>query len=56
MCGICGELRLDGHEPDLALLGRMMGRLARRGPDHEGCFSDGPMVLGHRRLSIIDLR
>ena len=55
MCGISGELRLDGHEPDFALLGRMLERLARRGPDHEGCFSDGPMMLGHRRLAIIDL-
>ncbi len=55
MCGICGELRLDGLEPDLGLLRRMLKRLARRGPDHEGCFSDGAMVLGHRRLAIIDL-
>lgn len=55
MCGICGELRLDGQEPDLALLRRMLARLVRRGPDHEGCFSDGPVVLGHRRLAIIDL-
>ena len=33
----------------------MLGRLARRGPDHEGCYSDGPLLFGHRRLSIIDL-
>lgn len=55
MCGICGELRLDGQEPNLGLLRRMLARLVRRGPDHEGCFSDGPVVLGHRRLAIIDL-
>jgi len=55
VCGIGGELRLDGREPDLALLGQMLTRLARRGPDHEGCFSDGPVVLGHRRLAVIDL-
>ncbi len=55
MCGICGELRLDGHVPDLAVLGRMLHRLERRGPDHEGCYSDGPLALGHRRLAIIDL-
>ena len=36
MCGIGGELRFDGGEPDLALMGRMLQRLARRGPDHEG--------------------
>ncbi len=55
MCGISGELRFDGQAPDLAVLGRMLQGLARRGPDHEGCFSDGPLVFGHRRLSIIDL-
>jgi len=55
MCGIGGELRLDGGEPDLALMGRMLQRLARRGPDHEGVWSDGPLLFGHRRLSVIDL-
>jgi len=55
MCGISGELRLDGGEPDLALMGRMLMRLARRGPDHEGIWSDGPLLFGHRRLSVIDL-
>ena len=55
MCGIAGELRFDGVAGDLAALGRMLQRLERRGPDHEGCFSDGPVALGHRRLAIIDL-
>ena len=55
MCGICGELRLDGGVPDLSHIGRMMELLARRGPDHDGSHSDGPVALGHRRLSIIDL-
>jgi len=55
MCGIGGELRLDGGEPDLALMGRILQRLARRGPDHEGVWSDGPLLFGHRRLSVIDL-
>ncbi len=55
MCGIGGELRLDGGEPDLALMGRMLRHLSRRGPDHEGVWSDGPLLLGHRRLSVIDL-
>ena len=55
MCGICGELRFDGGEPDLAGLQRMMACLARRGPDHEGIHADGPLAFGHRRLSVIDL-
>jgi len=55
MCGICGEFRFDSVTPDLALTHRMMTKLERRGPDHAGSYSDGPIALGHRRLSIIDL-
>jgi asparagine synthase (glutamine-hydrolysing) len=55
MCGICGELRLDGGHPDLAAVDRMMTAMSRRGPDHEGSHSDGPLALGHRRLAVIDL-
>ena len=55
MCGICGELRFDGSLPDLGALARMSEKLARRGPDHAGSYSDGALAFGHRRLSIIDL-
>jgi asparagine synthase (glutamine-hydrolysing) len=55
MCGICGELRFDGHAPDMAAISRMSDQLARRGPDHAGSYQDGPLAFGHRRLSIIDL-
>ncbi len=55
MCGICGELRFDNTHPDFAAVSRMTDALARRGPDHAGQFSDGPLAFGHRRLSIIDL-
>lgn len=55
MCGICGELRFDGAAPDMAAIARMSDQLARRGPDHAGTYSDGPLGFGHRRLSIIDL-
>ena len=55
MCGICGELRLNGAIPDLAVINRMMEKLQRRGPDHGGSYSDGPLAFGHRRLAIIDL-
>ena len=33
----------------------MLEALRHRGPDGEGVFDDGHAVLGHRRLSIIDL-
>ena len=55
MCGICGELNFKGQMPDLSVQRRMLDRLERRGPDHEGTYSDGPLVMGHRRLSILDL-
>jgi asparagine synthase (glutamine-hydrolysing) len=55
MCGLCGELRLDGGAPDMAAIGRMSDKLARRGPDDAGSYQDGPLGLGHRRLSVIDL-
>ena len=55
MCGICGELRLDGNSPDFALGGRMVQRLARRGPDHQGLWADGALLFGQRRLAVLDL-
>ena len=55
MCGLCGELRFDGTMPDMGMIQRMTDKLRSRGPDHGGCYSDGPLGLGHRRLSIIDL-
>jgi len=55
MCGICGELRFDGRRADLGVIDRMLPTLARRGPDHEGSWSDGALAFGHRRLSVIDL-
>lgn len=33
----------------------MLKAVAHGGPDDEGIYSDGAVVLGHRRLSIIDL-
>ncbi|MGB5277451.1 MAG: N-acetylglutaminylglutamine amidotransferase [Gammaproteobacteria bacterium] len=55
MCGICGEIRFDKVSPARARLQRMMDRLARRGPDSEGCYIHDNAGLGHRRLAIIDL-
>ena len=55
MCGLCGELRFDGQAASLERIGRMLPALQRRGPDDEGRWHAGPVALGHRRLSIIDL-
>ncbi len=58
MCGIAGTVRFDGDatKEDRRLVARMSALQANRGPDGEGIHSQGPVVLGHRRLSIIDLR
>lgn len=55
MCGICGIVRFDGEAVATEHLQRMKDRLAHRGPDDEGLYLAGPVGLGHRRLSIIDL-
>jgi asparagine synthase (glutamine-hydrolysing) len=55
MCGLAGELRLDGQQADVPAVDRMTGCLAHRGPDGDGLWARGPVALGHRRLSIIDL-
>src|SRR5436309_10342694 len=55
MCGIVGKFSLDDRPIDSRLLGRMDGRLSRRGPDDEGYYVSGPIGLASRRLSIIDL-
>ncbi len=57
MCGIAGKLNLDGQSPVAPdLIRRMTDVIAHRGPDGEGMHLSGPVGLGHRRLSIIDLR
>ena len=55
MCGIAGELRFDGATPDSDAIERMLVKLARRGPDAAGRYSEGSLAFGHRRLAIIDL-
>ena len=55
MCGLGGELRLDGGRPDVEAVGRMSPCLALRGPDSHGAWSHGPLALNHHRLKIIDL-
>ena len=55
MCGIAGEFRFDGDRPSREGMQAMLAQLERRGPDSEGVFQDGSVLLGHRRLAIIDL-
>ena len=56
MCGIAGQLNYLRQEPvDEEAIRRMADSIVHRGPDDEGYFFSGPLGLGFRRLSIIDL-
>src|SRR6266446_7915827 len=57
MCGIAGYTSalqlIDGGKTDAVR--RMMNRMQARGPDAEGIWHDDAVILGHRRLAILDL-
>ena len=56
MCGIAGIFSARGIEDSHREWVKRMNSLQRhRGPDDEGFYADKSCVLGHRRLSIIDL-
>src|SRR5436190_22314371 len=56
MCGICGQFNFARNEPvEPDTIRRMTQTMVHRGPDDEGYFISGPVGLGFRRLSIIDL-
>ena len=56
MCGIAGKSQWKGVSEDtIAAVSRMCNSIKHRGPDNQGVKSLGNIVLGHRRLSIIDL-
>jgi asparagine synthase (glutamine-hydrolysing) len=51
MCGICGTYGLT----DKDLLKKMCETISHRGPDDEGHYFDSNVMLGMRRLKVIDL-
>ena len=60
MCGIAGFVAADrtlsgDARQRLDLVRRMCEAIRHRGPDDDGFLVDGPVALGMRRLSIIDL-
>lgn len=59
MCGITGFWNRNGHAPDdpLRIVRSMTDVLTHRGPDGGDAWqdSDARLVLGHRRLAVIDL-
>ena len=56
MCGICGQYNFEDRAPVVRQnIARMADSISHRGPDDEGFYIAGPVGLGFRRLSIIDL-
>jgi asparagine synthase (glutamine-hydrolysing) len=52
MCGIAGVI---GKPDGLSCVLRMTAAIGHRGPDGEGYFTGEGVVLGHKRLAILDL-
>lgn len=56
MCGIVGSARsADGAPLSMQDVRRMAAAIVHRGPDDEGFYATPEVILGMRRLSIIDL-
>ena len=55
MCGLIVALAKSGDEFADKPLRAALARMLRRGPDGEGAWRGDGVVIGHRRLAIIDL-
>jgi len=55
MCGICGAIDFNESANAAAVVRLMTPTMRHRGPDDEGYLDRGPLSLGMRRLSIIDV-
>lgn len=55
MCGIGGEIAFNGRRASQGAVLKIMAAMTSRGPDGRGTWDAGWVVLGHQRLSIIDL-
>jgi len=56
MCGICGQFSYERQAPvSRREIEQMARSMVHRGPDDEGYYINGPIGLGFRRLSIIDI-
>jgi asparagine synthase (glutamine-hydrolysing) len=55
MCGILGLLTTTGTHPPFETFLAALDRLKLRGPDDSGIWREDGLLLGHRRLSVVDL-
>jgi asparagine synthase (glutamine-hydrolysing) len=56
MCGIAGWYGSGRSQDSAVFLKNMLGAIVHRGPDDEGQYIEGPVALGIRRLSIMDVQ
>ena len=56
MCGFTGWYKKNISKKNKKTIKKMTKTLKYRGPDQKGYFIDKNIMLGHRRLSIIDLK
>jgi asparagine synthase (glutamine-hydrolysing) len=55
MCGIAGIIQDNSKQVEMREISNMIEVIHHRGKDHEGVWTSGPVGLGHKRLSILDL-
>jgi asparagine synthase (glutamine-hydrolysing) len=60
MCGIAGVMRFsrgaaDEARVEASVVRQMCRAMVHRGPDDDGVYTDGPVGIGMRRLSIVDV-
>ena len=55
MCGIAGIINHHDRHNEEEILTAMCGTMRHRGPDGSGMFAAPGVLLGHRRLAVIDL-
>jgi asparagine synthase (glutamine-hydrolysing) len=54
MCGITGAWSFTGHSLSISRVAAMSAAQGHRGPDGDGHFCNGPVMLANQRLAIID--
>jgi len=59
MCGIVGFANLK-HELEQEkyknVLSAMIDKISRRGPDEDGLYYENHVMLGHKRLIVVDAK
>ena len=55
MCGIFGKFFFEKTKIETEIYKPCLDTLTHRGPDDEGFYKDENILLGAKRLSIIDL-